>query len=54
MFMVFYAFAMVLVVWSILGYNVAFGEKMLPFAGIPKPILGMNTELMQSTLPARR
>jgi Amt family ammonium transporter len=50
--MVFYAFAMVMVVWVILGYNIAFGEKMLPFAGIPKPVVGMNTELMQSVLPS--
>jgi Amt family ammonium transporter len=52
MFMVFYAFAMVLIIWSILGFNVAFGEYMLPFAGIPKPILGMHTELRQSVLPS--
>lgn len=70
MFMVLYAFAMVLVVWSILGYQVsdtatpaalrfvadrlqvAFGEYMLPFAGIPKTVLGMNMQLMQSTLPS--
>lgn len=52
MFMAFYAFAMVLIVWSILGYNVAFGEQMLPFAGIPKPILGMSTELSQSHIPS--
>jgi len=52
MFMAFYAFAMVLLVWSILGYNVAFGEQMLPFAGIPKPILGMSTELSQSHIPS--
>lgn len=52
MFMVFYAFAMVLIVWSILGYQVAFGDYMLPFAGIPKPILGMSTELRQSNIPS--
>lgn len=52
MFMVFYAFAMVLVIWSILGYQVSFGEYMLSFAGIPKPVLGMHTELRQSTLPS--
>jgi ammonia channel protein AmtB len=52
LFMVFYAFSMVLIIWSILGYNISFGEYMLPFAGIPKPILGMHTELKQSTLPS--
>ncbi|OQO14923.1 hypothetical protein B0A48_00305 [Cryoendolithus antarcticus] len=52
MFMVFYAFAMVLVVWTILGYEAAFGVKMLPFVGVPKPVLAMNMQLTQSTLPS--
>lgn len=52
MFMVFYAFAMVLIIWTILAYEVSFGEHMLPFAGIPKPVLGMHTELKQSNLPS--
>lgn len=51
-FMAFYAFAAVLVCWSLWAYKAGFGEKMLPFVGIPGPIVAMSTELQQSTLPA--
>ena len=50
-FMAFYAFAAVLICWVIWGYKVAFGEHMLPFAGIPGPTLSMEYELTQALLP---
>ncbi|KAK4506530.1 hypothetical protein PRZ48_000262 [Zasmidium cellare] len=52
MFMVFYAFAMVLICWVIYAYKVAFGIYMLPFAGRPGPVLTMTYELEQSVLPS--
>ncbi|KAH0158278.1 hypothetical protein KCU67_g7577, partial [Aureobasidium melanogenum] len=52
MMMVFYAFAMTLIIWVLVGYKVAFGEYMLPFAGIPNTVVRMSDELIQSTLPS--
>lgn len=47
-FMAFYAFAMVLVVWVIYGYEMGFGGTMITgLVGIPKPVLSMHTELEQ-------
>jgi len=43
---------MTLIVWVLVGYKVAFGEYMLPFAGIPNTVLRMSDELIQSTLPS--
>ena len=51
-FMAFYAFAAVLVCWCLWAYKAGFGEQMLPFVGVPGPIVAMKTELMQSSLPA--
>jgi len=51
-FMAFYAFAAVLICWVLWAYKAAFGAQMLPFVGIPGPVVAMNTELRQSTLPA--
>ncbi|OCK78409.1 ammonium transporter [Lepidopterella palustris CBS 459.81] len=51
-FMAFYAFAAVLICWVIWAYKAAFGEKMLPFVGRPGPVLIMDEELRQATLPA--
>ncbi|QIW99521.1 hypothetical protein AMS68_005039 [Peltaster fructicola] len=50
MFMVFYGFAATLICWVIWAYKVGFGEYMLPFAGIPGPIVGIDYELMQADL----
>ncbi|OZJ01527.1 Ammonium transporter 3 member 1 [Bifiguratus adelaidae] len=50
-FMAVYAFAAVLVVWCIWGYKMSFGTQMLPFVGIPEPILSVDGLLNQSTLP---
>ena len=52
MFMSFYAFAMVLVCWSIWGFRVGFGEYMLPFAGRPGPTLTIGDLTVQSQLPS--
>lgn len=47
-FMAFYAFAMVLVVWVVYGYEMSFGGEMIPgLVGIPKPVLSIHTELEQ-------
>ena len=51
-FMAFYAFASVLVCWCIWGYEVAFGEQMLPIAGFPKTVLLIDDQLQQAFLPA--
>lgn len=52
MFMVFYAFAMTLVVWCLWAYKIGFGQYMLPFAGRPGPMLTVGQELRQSDLPS--
>jgi Amt family ammonium transporter len=51
-FMAFYAFAAVLICWVLWAYKAGFGEQMLPFVGVPGPVVAMHTELQQSTLPA--
>lgn len=51
-FMAFYAFAAVLICWVLWAYKAGFGEQMLPFVGVPGPVVPMHTELKQSTLPA--
>jgi Amt family ammonium transporter len=51
-FMAFYAFASVLICWCIWGYKAAFGQYMLPFVGVPGPILAIDFQLDQSVLPS--
>lgn len=51
-FMAFYAFGAVLICWVLWAYKAGFGEQMLPFVGVPGPVVPMNTELQQSVLPA--
>jgi Amt family ammonium transporter len=51
-FMAFYAFAAVLICWVLWAYNAAFGKQMLPFVGVPGPVVTMNNELSQALLPA--
>jgi len=51
-FMVFYAFAAVLICWVLWAYKASFGEQMLPFVGVPGNVVGMNDELKQALLPA--
>jgi ammonium transporter, Amt family len=50
-FMAFYAFAATLICWVIWAYKAAFGKHMLPFVGVPGPILTMHNELEQAILP---
>ncbi|KAI9732751.1 MAG: hypothetical protein M1818_007485 [Claussenomyces sp. TS43310] len=50
-FMSLYAFACVLICWTIWGYKVAFGNQMLPFAGYPAPVMTIEHELEQAVLP---
>jgi Amt family ammonium transporter len=50
-FMAFYAFACVLICWSVWAYKMAFGEYMLPFCGVPGPAVAMGYQLKQSYLP---
>lgn len=44
MFMVFYAFAMVLICWCLWGYKLGFGTQWgkFPLVGAPGPILAMD------------
>ncbi len=56
--MVFYAFAVVLLTWTLLGYNMSFGHplKLGPgilsaFIGIPGPALSPTYEIGQSSVP---
>lgn len=51
-FMVFYAFAAVLICWVLWAYKASFGEQMLPFVGVPGQVVAMNEELKQALLPA--
>ncbi|KAF2111190.1 ammonium transporter mep1B [Lophiotrema nucula] len=51
-FMAFYAFASVLICWVIYAYKAAFGKKMLPFVGVPGPVVEMDWELRQAVLPS--
>ncbi|KAF2489254.1 amt family ammonium transporter [Lophium mytilinum] len=51
-FMCLYAFAMVLVCWVLYAYKAAFGKQMLPFVGVPGPVVSMEYELTQAILPA--
>lgn len=50
--MVFYAFGSVLICWVLWAYKASFGKQMLPFVGVPGPIVTMNNELEQAFLPA--
>jgi ammonium transporter, Amt family len=51
-FMAFYGFACVLVCWVLWAYKASFGEQMLPFVGVPGPVVSMSNELKQAILPA--
>ena len=53
MFMVFYAYAMVLLCWCLWAYKMGFGAQWgkFPLVGAPGPIIAMDWELRQSTLP---
>ncbi|KAJ6096114.1 hypothetical protein N7486_006860 [Penicillium sp. IBT 16267x] len=53
-FMVFYAFSATLICWVIWAYKMAFGEQWgnFPLVGAPGPVLTMQQNLAQATLPA--
>jgi ammonium transporter, Amt family len=51
-FMSIYAFASVLLVWLLWGYNMGFGPQWLPFLGMPGPAAGAAFEQAQATVPA--
>ncbi|KAF9507205.1 hypothetical protein BS47DRAFT_1366812 [Hydnum rufescens UP504] len=53
-FMAFYGFAATLICWVIWAYKASFGKQMLPFVGVPGPVLTMNDELTQAVLPAAK
>ena len=55
--MCFYAFSIVLVTWSLWGYNMSFGNAWLQFGanqflGFPHPAIGAATEIGQAVIPA--
>ncbi|HVA33297.1 MAG TPA: ammonium transporter [Candidatus Baltobacteraceae bacterium] len=55
--MCFYAFSIVLVAWSLWGYNMSFGSAWLHFGanqflGFPSPAIGAATEIGQAVIPA--
>jgi len=51
-FMAFYGFAATLICWVLWAYKASFGNEMLPFVGVPGPVVTMNDELRQAFLPA--
>lgn len=51
-FMVFYAFAAVLIAWLLWAYNMGFGHELTSFVGMPGPIASMADELKQAAIPA--
>ncbi|KAJ0987654.1 hypothetical protein J5N97_006010 [Dioscorea zingiberensis] len=50
-FMAIYAFAASLIVWVLIGYRMAFGDKLLPFWGKAAPALGQKYLLARAALP---
>jgi Amt family ammonium transporter len=50
-FMAMYAFASVMIVWVLWGYNMAFGPKWFPFVGTPAPALSAAFLQGQATIP---
>jgi ammonium transporter, Amt family len=53
-FMVFYAFAAVMVCWGVFAYQMSFGAHMIPgLVGFPRPILSSMSELKQASLNMR-
>jgi len=51
-FMSMYAFASVLIVWILFGYNMAFGPQWFPFLGKPMLALSAGFTTGQATIPA--
>jgi Amt family ammonium transporter len=51
-FMAIYAFAAVMIVWVLAGYNMSFGPQWFPFLGKPMTVLGAGFMTGQATIPA--
>ncbi len=51
-FMSMYAFAAVLIVWILFGYNMAFGPQWFPFLGTPMPAMSAAFTTGQAVIPA--
>ncbi|HVC53612.1 MAG TPA: ammonium transporter [Stellaceae bacterium] len=51
-FMAMYAFAAVMIVWVLWGYNMAFGQQWFPFLGKPATALSASFLLGQAVVPA--
>ncbi|HEX3883753.1 MAG TPA: ammonium transporter [Stellaceae bacterium] len=51
-FMALYAFAAVMIVWVLWGYNMAFGPQWYPFLGTPAPALSAGFLMGQAVVPA--
>ncbi|KAJ3669031.1 hypothetical protein LUZ60_010981 [Juncus effusus] len=51
-FMALYSFASSLIVWVLVAYNMAFGEKLLPFWGKAGPALGESYLVRRARFPA--
>jgi ammonium transporter, Amt family len=51
-FMALYAFAAVMIVWVLWGYNMAFGPQLYPFLGTPAPALSAGFLMGQASVPA--
>lgn len=51
-FMALYAFASSLIVWVLLAYRMAFGERLLPFWGKAGPALGQSYLIKRASMPA--
>ncbi len=51
-FMAMYAFAAVMIVWVLVGYNMSFGPQWFPFLGKPMPVLDAGFMTGQATIPA--
>ncbi|KAE9622245.1 hypothetical protein Lal_00033002 [Lupinus albus] len=50
-FMALYAFAAVLICWVLVGYRMAFGDKLLPFWGKGAPSLGQKFLIQRAKVP---
>jgi Amt family ammonium transporter len=51
-FMAFYAYAAVMICWVLWAYKMAFGKQLLPFVGVPGPLVTVENEIAQAILPA--
>ncbi|KAI3410757.1 Ammonium transporter [Psidium guajava] len=51
-FMALYAFAAVLILWVLVGYRLAFGDRLLPMWGKAAPALGQKYLIRQARMPS--